>query len=102
MGGSLRMRSCSRCKKSFEPKKTFHHICNSCIKTAAKCKTCNKIVFEKNGYYECCGHSETKPSRLRGRSLEEMIFILETGLTPEQCEELVNIMPDVDKEFNEY
>jgi hypothetical protein len=80
------MKKCQACKDEFKPKKTFHYLCGSCIKRAAKCKTCGKIVMPKKGEYRCCGHVEgSRPSRLHGKSLDEMVFILENNMTYDQA-----------------
>jgi hypothetical protein len=76
------MSSCRGCKKEFIPAKSYFNFCDSCIKKAAKCKTCGKIVLAKNGVFKCCGHEEcAKPSRFAGKSLDEILFIMEYGVT---------------------
>lgn len=74
---------CKKCSSDFNPLKPFHRYCLDCIKTAAKCQTCSKIVFPKNGEFKCCGHIESaKRSRFAGMSLESMVYTLEHGVSP--------------------
>ena len=49
------------CKKEFTPLKSFHFLCNDCVKHAVKCTHCSKVIFpNKKNKYVCCGNSETK------------------------------------------
>lgn len=57
------------------------------------CRTCKTKRMAVDGRVKCCGHDEAveeiedanRPSRLRGRSLEDMVFILEHNTTPEEA-----------------
>lgn len=83
---------CKKCKTEFKPKKSYHRYCTSCIKIAVRCKTCNKMVLPKNGKYSCCGHEESvdhvkraNKSRSSGRSLGDILFEMEHGVSPERA-----------------
>lgn len=85
-------KTCKGCEDKFNPTKPFHSYCSACSKLLTKCLSCSGLVFPKDETYFCCGIAETvsavnlanKPSRFRGRSLEEMLFIMEHNMTPEQ------------------
>lgn len=52
------MKTCRGCRAKFEPKKSFHFLCDDCFPKAARCQTCGKVVIEKDGRWVCCGHDE--------------------------------------------
>lgn len=80
------MKKCSNCKKIFSPKKDYYKFCDYCIGKAAKCKTCGKMVVAKNNRFICCGHNESSVNgRMAGRSLDEMLFILQNNMTYDEA-----------------
>lgn len=87
------MSNCAGCKKPFKKKKDFHRFCDECLPQLCRCSKCLKVVYPKNKIYTCCGISETvdhvvaanTPSRLRGMSLEDMVFTVTHNMTPTQA-----------------
>ncbi len=98
--------NCKGCTATFTPAKSFHRYCADCSKKLTRCAACNRLVYPSDGKYSCCGITETvehvkeanEPSRMRGRSLDDMLFILEHNMTPEEYFRLYSPVEDGEDE----